>query len=330
MSYSFRIRIKLPQRLRIGIESDRWALTPKGTLPEISLRSKNQGTAISASADLVFRGDGYQSEEQAHSAAEELRDVIIMAFARMRIGADFGDRAPKGWVTEAGLKMLQQDSGHERVLNDVHGLMLFKTDPPAHFANLQADYVLTKGQEKFIESLQVAHGLHHRMPTEHRLAFDLFSASFFKPSADARLLMLMMGVETLLKPDLRSTATQKHVRKLICRTKLNFHLPRGERESLAGSLQLLLRESISQAGRRLSTRLGSQKYLDMSAPKFFTYCYDLRSKIAHGHVPRPNREEVDKAAANLEAFLGDLLSGPLFEKVSPANVTQIQSLSHSG
>jgi hypothetical protein len=310
------MRFKLPQRLRIGIETDKWPLTPENTQPEISLRSKNQGTAISESIDLVFRGDGYASEEASHVAAEDLRDAITMAFARLRIGADFGDRAPKGMFTEAGLQYLQQDSSHQRVLNDVHGLMVFETDPPARFANVQADYVLTKGKDKFFEAVRLAYNLRERVPYEYRLAFDLFSASFFEPSADARLLMLMMGVETLLMPELRSAASQKHVQKLICRTKLALHLPREERESLLGSLQWLLKDSISQAGRKLALRLGDKKYLNLSPPKFFTHCYNLRSKLAHGYVPRPSREEVDNAAVNLEAFLGDVLSGPLLDKVS--------------
>lgn len=277
---------------------------------------QNQGTAISASTDLVFRGDGYQTEDQAHAAAEELRGATTMAFSRLRIGADFGDRAPKGMFTEAGLQKLRQDSGHERVLNDVHGLMVFQTQPPPRFANLQADYVLTKGQDKFIEALKLAYALQQRVAPEYHLGFDLFTASFFEPSADARFLMLMMGLETLLKPDLRSFTAQKHIRKLICRTKFALHLPREERDSIIGSLQWLLRDSTSQAGRKLAARLGSQKYLEMSAPKFFTYCYTLRSKLAHGHIPRPSREDVDIAAVNLEGFLGDLLSGPLFQKIS--------------
>lgn len=315
MSYSFRIRVRLPQRLRIGIEADNWQVTDAGTLPEISLRSKNSGVLISDSDDLVFRGNGYGDATQANDAGEQFRDAISIAFARQRIGADFGDRGPKIVITAAGLQWMQQSSGHSRVLHDVQGLMVFESDPPPRFANLSLDALVVRAKDKFTESITVALGLSHKLRPEERLAFDLYSASFFQPSADARLLMLMMGVETLLKPDPRSTVAQKHVRKLICRTKCSLKLSKQEKDSLVGSLQWLLSESISQSGRKLSSRLGSQKYHNMSAKDFFTYCYNLRSKLAHGHFPRPSRDDVDLAAADLEAFLGDILSGPLLDKV---------------
>lgn len=330
MSYSFRIRLRLPQRLRIGIEADSWQVTDVGILPEISLRSKNPGTLISDSDDLVFRGNGYANEALANEAGETFRDAITIAFARQRIGVDFGDRGPKSVITKAGLEWMQQSSGHSRVLQDIHGLMVFESDPPPHFANLNLDAHVTRGKDKFTESITVALGLSHKLRPEERLAFDLYSASFFQPSADARLLMLMMGTETLLKPDPRSTIAQKHVRRLICRTKCSLRLSKPERDSLVGSLQWLLNESISQSGRKLAARVGSQKYLNMTAREFFTYCYNLRSKLAHGHMPRPSRDEVDIAALNLEAFLGDILSGPLLEKISLGEVTQIGAASLGG
>lgn len=83
-----------------------------------------------------------------------------------------------------------------------------------------------------------------------------------------------------------------------------------------GSLNWLYKESISQAGRKLADRLTGHNYMDMDAKKFFTYCYGLRSKLVHGSVPRPTREEVDLASVDLESFVGDLLSGPLLEQVS--------------
>lgn len=192
MSYSFRIRFKLPDRLRIGIDSDKLLLTPLDSIPEITLCSKKQGSPIKDTKEIILRGDGYSSEEEARIEGEQLRDVLISALARLRIGADFGDRAPKGWVTDAGLQMLDQQTG-KRVLNDVHGLMTFETEPSPQFVSLQAEADITKGQEKFVQVLRLAFELRTKLRPEDHVAFDLFSASFFEPSTDARLLMLMMA-----------------------------------------------------------------------------------------------------------------------------------------
>ena len=315
MSYSFRIWFKLPEALRIGIDSDKWLLTPINSRPEIALSSKQQGSPIAGIKELVLRGDGYSSEEEAHTEGEQLRDVLILALARLRIGADFGDRAPKGYMTEAGLQMLEQQTG-KRVLNDVHGLMMFETEPSPQFIAMQAEVVITRSKEKFVQALRLSFELRTKLRPEDRLAFDLFSASFFESSADARVLMLMMAVETLLNPIPRSKKTQQHIDELIRLTKNSSILTEKEKQSLTGSLQWLYKESISQAGRKLADQLAGHNYMDLDAKKFFTYCYDLRSNLVHGNIPRPTPNEVGLAAANLELFVGDLLSGPLLEQVS--------------
>jgi len=212
--------------------------------------------------------------------------------------------------------MLQEKSGHQRVLNDMHGLTVFETEPFPRFAKMNLDYYITKQKEKFVETLQLSVKLRHKLLSEHRLAYDLFSASFFQPTADSRLLMLMMGVETLLKFEPRSENAQKHVHNLIRITNDSTTLTIQEKNSMIGSLKWLLNESISQAGQKLASSLGSQKYLEMEPPKFFKYCYNLRSKLVHGSIPPPSDEEVGTAAANLESFLGDILSGPLLSKIS--------------
>ena len=327
MGYSFRIRFILPDQIRVGIESEECPLTPEGSIPKITLRSKKPRSLIadskelvpklliSDSKELVLRGDGYSSEEEAWLAGEHARDAITRVFARLRMGADFGDRAPKGVVTNVGLKMLEQQAG-ERVLNDVHGLMTFETEPSPVFVGVEVKASLKKSPEKFVQALRLSLNFRDELKLEERVSFDLFGASFFNPSPDARLVLLMMAVETLLKPEPRSSAVKQHVDELIRLTKESTTLPEDEKKSLLGSLEQLYTESIGQAGRKLAKKLGNRKYLGHSPREFFTYCYNLRSWLVHGDVPPPTREEVDQAATKLQDFVGDLLSGPLLQQVT--------------
>ena len=314
MKYSFRIRFKLPDDRRIGIDSEKWPLTPVGSSPEITLCSKKKGFPIKDAEELVLRGNGYSSEEEARIAGEQARDAATLAFARLHIGADFGNFAPKSCFTNAGLQMLEKQTG-TRILNDVHGLMTFETDPPPQFATSEVNAILTKGPEKFIQAFRLSFELQVTLKPEERLSLDLFSRSFFELSPDARLVMLIMAVETLLKPEPRFCAAKQHVDELIRLTNESTMLPKGEKNSLLGSLQELRKESIGQAGRKLAKKLGDRKYLDRSAEDFFTYCYSLRSKLVHGKK-RPPREKVAEAVVNLESFVGDLLSGPLLQQVT--------------
>jgi hypothetical protein len=151
-------------------------------------------------------------------------------------------------------------------------------------------------------------------PAVHSLAFDLYSASTFQPSADARFVMLVMAVETLLDPKPRPESSLAHVEHLIGLTEA-ADLPDSERASLLSSLKWLRFQSIGQAGKTLAATLGERTYLDMTPPKFFAHCYDLRSRLVHGAALRPERREVDVAAAHLELFVSHVLSSELLDTV---------------
>jgi hypothetical protein len=83
-----------------------------------------------------------------------------------------------------------------------------------------------------------------------------------------------------------------------------------KRRSIA-LLSWLMDESTSQAGRRLAARLDGRIYMDQTPEKFFTSCYELRSKLVHGHHPRPDVADVNARCAPLEIFVSDLLAGEL-------------------
>lgn len=104
--------------------------------------------------------------------------------------------------------------------------------------------------------------------------------------------MLMMAVETLIEPAPRPDAVRAHVERVIALTK-QADLPEVEKDSVVGSLRWLLNETICQAGRRLAESLKGRAYMEQTPAKFFTSCYELRSRLVHGYYPRPAFEEVN-------------------------------------
>ena len=122
----------------------------------------------------------------------------------------------------------------------------------------------------------------------------------------------MMAVEVLLRPQPRSPAVRSHVEMLITSTTAT-DLDPTEKRSLLTSLGYLRHESFNQAGRRLAQTLGDRRYADKAPGTFFSHCYGVRSRLVHGQSPRPTGQEVDTLAAQLERFVGDLLSGPLLD-----------------
>lgn len=315
MPFSFRLRFRLPMHLSIAFDQPRWDITPTGAIPEVSIRSVRAEVPIKESKDLVARGEGYDSQEAAATAGEGIRNALTLAFAFNRIGADFGDRATQGMFFPAGLQMLEQQAGR-RVLNDVHGLMTFESDPPPLFSMPCATMTVGRNHAKIAEALHNAIAHAESVTDTLRLAFDLFSASFFQPSPDSRFLMLMMAVETLIEPAPRPPGAVEHVNKLIADTSNSLSLPEAEKRSILGALNFLRNESIGQAGRRLVATLGNVDYQGQSAVHLFTVSYEMRSRLVHGLDPRPTRDEVGNTAAVLECMVADLLSGPLLHELA--------------
>jgi hypothetical protein len=312
--FCFRLPFTMPTISLLGVTDHRLDLFDDG-VRRVWLRSARQDEQpLCDATELVVRGEGYDSHKEATREGERWRDVIARAFARVHLAADFGDRRPYGTLTKAGEEMLSEQAGHP-VLGAMPGVTAFECHPDLRFVSSSAELCRRPSEERSRLVFREAVRLDEPLEGAERLAFDLYSGSYFQPSADARLLMLTMAVETLLELQRRSEAARAHVTVLMEATASNPDLSSGERDSLRGSLTWLMDESIGQAGRRLARTLEPRTYQGLAPATFFTRCYEMRSKLVHGHIPRPDRGEVDLLAANLETFVGDLLSGSLLNEV---------------
>lgn len=280
-----------------------------GESASIALKNLTPKQPIKDAEQLALTGHGYASSHDALEAGRKYQSALMVALARVRVGADFGQRAAKGVYTEHGLKWLEQQVGH-RVLNSVHGLMIFATDPKPRFAAANARMVRGTNADAFQTLLLEAIEKRPVLSNREQLAFSLFNASFFQPSADSRFILLVMAIEALIEPLQRSPEARSHAEQLIAQTK-SAKIPAAEQESMLGSLRWLLQESINQAGRRLvAARLGEREYGEMSASKFFSHAYQLRSNLVHGNLPYPTFEQVGSICGPLEVFVSDLLTSP--------------------
>lgn len=307
MTYSFRVRFLRSPTDTVQTEASEVTLLDDNAPSPLRLHNPDpEGTILNAT-QLALTGDGYSSEEEARGAGERYQSALIIALARHRVGADFGLRAPKGFTTEYGLAMLEQQLG-QRVLNSVHGLMVYATAPKPRFALVNASLVRGVNPKQFSAAFSIAAAAKPKLSEREKVAFSLFNASFFRQSADSRFLLLMMAIEALLDLRPRSDAARTHVESLIAQTEAAV-LSANERASMLGALRWLANESISQAGRHLSVKLlGERVYQGLPAGKFFTYCYGLRSALVHGRIPYPTFDEVFNTGGQLEVFVADLLT----------------------
>jgi hypothetical protein len=286
------------------------ALPTISSRSSIVLRARQDDLKICDSDQLAVIGSGYESARDAEVEGRRVRKAITVALARVRVGADFGDRAAKGVFTEHGLKWVEQQIG-QRALNNVHGLMVFETIPKPRFASSNAQLTRGTTPESFLSAYAKSLELSPALSQREELSYTLFNTSFFQPTADSRFLLLIMAVEALIEPEPRCGESLAHVESLIQQTK-NAALSAQERNSMLGTLRWLRVESINQAGRRIAgERLGSRTYIGMTAADFFTRCYQMRSNLVHGNIPVPTFNEIGAIAATLEVFVSELLTIPV-------------------
>ncbi|OKH38985.1 hypothetical protein NIES2119_07535 [[Phormidium ambiguum] IAM M-71] len=95
--FTFRARFKLAKTCSINIEASSIQVTVPGTEKLLLLSSHEYEKTISKAHDLVLESRGWSSNQEALTAGEQYRDALMVAFACLRIGADFGNRSPKSW-----------------------------------------------------------------------------------------------------------------------------------------------------------------------------------------------------------------------------------------
>jgi hypothetical protein len=311
--FSFRIRIHRSPENTINIDATRWEWNIGEKTPPLILCAQKKEEAIKDSETWVLKSDGWSSKEEACQAASKYIDALALTLVRMQIGADFGNRSPKSCFTHHGIAMLEAGSGR-RVLNDVHGIMIYESEPPPLFASMGIKDLLGKPKEQFEKIFSHALKDNRILTERERLSLELFNASFFQKSNESRFILLVMAIEALLERPPRSSDAASHIESMILATDRSKQLSSEEKKSLLGSLKQLCYESINQTGRKLAEKcLRGRSYMSKEAPSFFTYCYRLRSQLTHGALDFPSQEELRSAVTPLAMFVSDILSGELRE-----------------
>lgn len=312
--FSFRVHLVRARITALNIDDHAWEFKDPTANKVITLSSTDPSETIKNSRDLIIKASGWVSESEAADAAEKYTDLFRICFAKLRIGIDYGRNRPKSMFTKFGLAWLSQQSGHERILNDVYGIMTYETNPLPRFVTMQAKAVIGKPLEQLSKAIDLTLKSNVKLSSFERLSIDLFNASFFQESEYTRFMLLVMAIESLLQREKRSANAVRHIEMLMTMTNENNSMSPNEKESLIGGLAGLKNESINHLGRKLSKeRLGSKIYKDTSPESFFTYCYYLRSRLVHGGAADSLIEEIRSTVATLEIFVSDLLSGPLLD-----------------
>jgi hypothetical protein len=316
--WTFRLRIRLDPSSRLQINANELQLELPRVGPVVLvawLKSK----PISEAEWLLFKGGG-ETEAIAWSRGTMLSDLLRSTFSRLGIAAEMG-LAPSWRLTDVGRALIAERTGAP-ILDDVHGLMVYRADPSARFfsggdARMSVGHAAWRFEQTLTQAAaRPSVGLNYRQ----RMAFDQFSRHRFEASPAARLLSLTAAVETLLVPRKRTKPASRVVERLIKLTRGQKSLGPRDRDALVSSLTWLRYESITTSGAVVMEQaLPGRLYgnTNLSAATVWKKAYALRSALTHGRSTK--RSQIDVLGGLMFQVVGDLLAGDLlaFEPAAP-------------
>lgn len=309
-TYQFRLRFNMLKGDHINSEQEELELLQTQEGQTIRLRAGSRGTPISASSEIAILGGPYSSPEEATQAATRARESVVVWALRERLGVDFGDGILRSFITDFGKKHYERELGHP-VRNDRLGIDVYESQEGLLFGSREIGVALGKNAETFFKQMRQTLSAPLGLSEKQMLAAELYSASFFDVSFRSRFITLVTAVEALLDAPLRSNEIQGFVNDAKAKANALVADP-ATRQAVVSSLEWLRNDSIGQTGRALAERLlVNLEYDGLSAGKFFSHCYRLRSEIVHnGKTSDPTIDLLQLSNA-CQAFVADLLLASL-------------------
>jgi hypothetical protein len=307
-NYHFRFRFLLPHDRVLGSEEQSLELYSSTEHGHYVLEAVS-GTSLEESQWALIKdaGEGFATAGEAAEAGRHVKNAVMWWSATQRVGVDVGTDSTSVVVTQTAIDQFREQG--IRVLNEVHGLQVYREDPelPTKFvwSTVRAD--VSKSVEDFRQNFREIFDLGLEFTERESLAFELYGLSHFEAAERARFLTLINAIESVCEPRMRSPKAVNHVDNLIELT-CDSDLAKGEVESLVSSLQWLRKEAISKTGRDFAARvLGAKRYDGKVAKQFFQHCYDVRSDIVHRGKPSDDTVLLRNLIGELDRFVADLL-----------------------
>lgn len=312
--FCFRVVMDVAPRLGLNIDEHEIRFPCPDGHGILCFRAAGPDTPIRDATSFVLTGRNWEDETDAHAAAVRYLGALQRTLAKLRVGVDTGARmADRGGMNISMREHIRETTG-QRILNEAVGILVYECDPEPRFQRVHAEVRGLQPESHFPNVFNAALQEVEQLSSREQVALDLYNYSTFQTLVESRFLLLVMAVEALVQPAPRSASARTHLKSLVQLTNSASELTQSERDSIAGALRGLERESIRRAARRtIEERLGEREYGGLRADRFFDGCYALRSSLAHGSDPLPAKPQLVSAAISLEFLVSDLLSGLLVE-----------------
>ncbi|WP_316364429.1 HEPN domain-containing protein [Candidatus Thiodiazotropha sp. CDECU1] len=305
-TYCFRIRFNISHKGKLNAENKDF---------NFKLANGYDARLISEDTDSIATGSrfslrscGYKDFSTAMKQGEIAKESLLYYAVDNSMGINLGKDVASASLNEEIKDKILKKKG-ERILDDIHGLCVYPQDVPTYFFSVHgAGIVNPRDMEFFSNELNRTITRHKSINAKVKLAMELLSFSFFDRSSRSKFLTLISATESLIEPCSRTGESIAHVNQLIDLTK-NSTLPDSEKSSIINSLKWLLDESISRSLKKMAEiHLPDNTYSDLKAPKFIIKCYTARCDLVHKGYVQEDEYDINLLAANLSAYLKDMVT----------------------
>jgi len=164
-----------------------------------------------------------------------------------------------------------------------HGLVVYPTDRgPRRWTHAELRGVSGIASAPSAEVLNIVSQQQISLTGRGQVAYNLYSASFNVPNADARLLMILGALETLAPREPREAAEIELLAQWTATLDAQEEMASANRDSLRGGLNALRNKSISQRLRALRPLLDGRTYSGKSAQDAFIVISGIGNALGGG------------------------------------------------
>ena len=265
---------------------------------DVTIRAGERDQKLSDAKWLVFTASGFKTEQEGLSFGNDLRMQLEIASFACRLGIDGGSDRPTTWIDEEYAKSVGLIQPNERILPNVHGVMVIPDDDLTRFPVINATAKVTSDPTAFLAALGEVNQ-RDMVDTPSAIVVRILNQAFMTNEPLAQLVLAFSAVEELGR-DETWTARQ---RQMLAEVAASLESEGGDDpESLevSSALRSLHRLSLRQGVVRALTRLGLSHL-----KKDWDRLYGIRSGIFHG-TSRLGEQELHTFAWEVLTLCGQI------------------------
>lgn len=272
---SFRIRLRV--RLAKSLHSEAQKLSVNLAGKDVSITSHVRQEPLDQAKWVVFGARAFETEEAAFDFGRRLRAIVELVCLSLRIGVDVGNDKPTSWVREEFARARGFIKPEERIVPNVHGLMVLPDDDLTRFPVMEVEGNVLAPPGDLVASMEELGGFDNPDLGRAQAGVRLLNQALMTSEPLAQMVLAFSAIEELGQNETWDDAQLALIRQLAA-TARHSDLSEKQRTEVARAIETgLFKLSLRQGVIRLLQRFGVSHL-----QKEWDRLYSIRSGIFHG------------------------------------------------